>query len=79
MRKILVFEDGDRWELTPISFEEFDAYAQWSGSNDICYREFLRHNKFHELDSFDKDSLVNSKLVLETGEPIIDWGKVYGE
>jgi len=92
MRKFLVWPDGvphlgipvgDRAELTPITFEEFDKFDKWVGSSDMAFNHFLRHNNFHELaeDShmpFNDEALRHAKLIIEEGEPEIDWSVTYG-
>jgi hypothetical protein len=79
MRKFIIFENGHREELSPLTFEEFDQYNHWSGANDIAFDQFLRHNKFHELEDFHRDVVMVAKIVLEPGEPVIDWSVIYGE
>lgn len=58
MRKFLVFPDGERYELSPLTEDEFKQLDQWSGGSDGAFREFLAINDFHEIDSFD-DSLLS--------------------
>jgi hypothetical protein len=89
MRKFLVFPDGHEYELSPLTFDEFTALDRWVGGNDIAFREFLSHNKFHEIDDFDQ-KIINEckwdgkgwervvKVELRPGEPTIDWTVTYG-
>jgi hypothetical protein len=75
MRKFLDFEDGGFWELSPLSFEEFDRLNKWSGSPDIAFGIWLRHNKFYELDQLSKYAEPPAKpgIRIEEGEPEINW------
>ena len=89
MRKFLVFLDGGRYELTPLTLEEFTHLDRWVGGNDTAFNHFLRANGFHELDSFDEEQ-VNHMVFLDgrwqhtviielvLGEPVIDWTIKYG-
>jgi len=88
-RRLLVFVDGTKYELSPFSTSEdasdslvktmMDAWedrAIWCGANDIAYREFLRHNNLYDEDEFSSD---NDAVVEEVaGETAIDWDATYG-
>jgi len=50
MRKFLDFVDGHSWELSPLSYDEFERLDKWSGSSDISFSQWKRHNNFYELD-----------------------------
>lgn len=75
MRKFLDFVDGSYWELTPISYDEFERLGKWSGAPDIAFYQWMRHNNFHELDQLSDDPVpaVKPGIRLEAWEPIIDW------
>ena len=54
MRKFLVYNDGQRYELSPIRYEEFvlckELYKE--GGSDIEFDAFLRKHEYHELNEF---------------------------
>lgn len=85
MRKFIVFPDssligkGSRDELSPLTFEEFDKYDHWRWESDSAFDHFLRHNHFHELSRYNEDALKIGEIVLELGEPTIDWSILYGD
>lgn len=93
MRKFLVWpkgvpelgiQAGDKDELTPITFEEFEKLGKWAGGSDIAFSQFLRHNKFHEvcedaMHPYVEEALRSAIIVIEEGEPIIDWAITYGD
>jgi hypothetical protein len=75
MRKFLDFEDGSSWELSPISYDEFDRFGKWSGAPDVCFGQWLRHNNFYELSQLSPYAQPKDKpgIRIEAGEPTIDW------
>jgi len=80
MRKILVFKDKTEYELTPLTFNEFEKYGKWTSANDVAFSQFLRHNKFHDLEDFSEGlELMQAKIELREGEPRIDWSVTYGD
>ncbi len=89
MRKFLVWPDGHRYELSPLTCNEFVATEKWVGGSDISFQQFLHINNFHELDAFDEGQIkkckwngkgweLEVKLIIEPGEPTIDWTLHYG-
>ncbi len=92
MRKFIVWPDGVkhlgippgmRDELSPLTFDEFDKLDRWTGSNDLAFDQFLRHNNFREIgddatSSYNEAALRAGIIVLEPGEPAIDWSVTYG-
>jgi hypothetical protein len=92
MRKFIVWPEdappfasaGDRDELSPVTFAEFEMLCKWTGCSDTAYRQFLLEHNFHELGDnshreYSEGSLASAQLVIEPGEPLVDWDKVYGE
>lgn len=85
MRKFIVFPDskligpGSKDELTPLTAAEFQQYDHWTVANDLSYDQFLYHNHFHDLERYNSDALRIGKIVLESGEPEIDWAVSYGD
>jgi hypothetical protein len=83
VRKILLFNDiecpGEGAELSPLTLEEFTKLDKWAGTNDLAYREFLKHNRFHELESFTSETMNAASLVIWDDSPIIDWAVRYGD
>jgi hypothetical protein len=75
MRKYLDFEDDISWELSPLTYQEFERLGMWSGASDICFGEWLRHNGYHELEQLSPHSEPKDKpgIRLEPGEPEIKW------
>jgi hypothetical protein len=75
MRKFLDFVDDKSWELSPLSYDEFERLGRWSGGSDIAFGQWLRHNKFYELDQLSKYAEPPAKpgIRIEEGEPEIDW------
>jgi len=57
MRKMLCWPDGTSEEITPLTYAEFVKLELWSGASDMAYAAWLRHNKLHEISSFDIDAL----------------------
>ena len=87
MRKFIVFEDGHKLELSPMSFDEFEKWGHWANGNDTAYERFLRENHYTELDRLrgfndpmNGDGLTyrRARIVLEDGEPTFDREKIYG-
>lgn len=87
MRKFLVFRDGGRHELSPLTEEEFTLLDRWVGGSDVAYRHFLGANGFRALDEFDSVNQIDwdggqwvraGRIELEGGEPVIDWSLPYG-
>jgi len=75
MRKFLDFVDGHSWELSPLSYDEFERLDKWSGSSDISFSQWKRHNNFYELDQLSPFASPPAKpsIRIELGEPAIDW------
>lgn len=51
----LVFEDGARYTLSPVSYTQFSTQFYWVGTSDIEYKKFLSINKYHLLSTFRLD------------------------
>ena len=75
MRKYLDFEYANSWELSPLTFEEFERLGRWNGSPDIAFEQWKRHNQLYELDRLSSDPIPRDRkgLRIEDGEPMIDW------
>lgn len=69
MRKYIVWEDGHKRELTPLSFKEFMVLDLWTGGSDLAWSAWLHKNNFHEADSFNDEALDEGKFVI-TDEPL---------
>lgn len=86
MRKFIVLAGNPRLgipegachELSPLTHEEFVALDHWVGDSDTSWNYFKRHNHMHEIDSFNEEALLGSRIELLSGEPAIDWSIVYG-
>lgn len=78
MRKFFVI-GSEEYELTPLTFEEFEKLDRWTGANDLAYQQFLRHNHFHELTDFNDETRREGRLELREGTPVIDWSVRYGD
>lgn len=84
MRKFIVFPDShlgtaSKDELSPITEIEFEYCDHWENSIETAFVQFLHHNHFHELYEYNNEALRIGKIVLETGEPEIDWSINYGD
>lgn len=73
MRKFLVWPDGHKRELPPITYEEFKVLNLWSGSNDTSWTQWLYKNGYSEVDGFTVESLYKARFVLEEGEPKLEF------
>jgi hypothetical protein len=73
MRKFLVAPDGTKYELPPITFEEFEVLDLWQSDQGQTWDQWLRLNNFHEADSFDIEFLIEAILVIEAGEPTLNF------
>lgn len=69
MRKFLRFEDDSVVELSPITYREFLAIDQWSGSSDMAYEDWMRHNGYEDADNYCDDTLANASFSVSL-EPI---------
>lgn len=69
MRKFLVWPDGHKKELTPLTYEEFNVLNLWSGSNDMAWKQWLYKNGYSEVDEFTVEALYEARFVLEPGDP----------
>lgn len=83
MRKFLILKDGSKYELSPLTIEEFELSLKWSGINDDAYDHFLRVNKFHELSPngshpFSEEALKGAIVAFYAGEPVFDANREYG-
>lgn len=66
MKKFLVYPDGTRYELAPITEEEYRHSDLWTGGSDIAYNAMCRRNGWHNIDSFDLwDEGRNARVVFE--------------
>ena len=54
MRKLLRFKDGESYELSPITYDEFILCKQLyvECGSDIEFEHFLREHDYHELSEF---------------------------
>lgn len=69
MRKFLVDErDGTRWELPPLSYDEFTAVGLWSSASDMAYDSWLRLNGFKDPENLNDETLSHCVLVLVAGD-----------
>jgi hypothetical protein len=75
MRKYLDFEDGYFWELSPLTYDEFERLGKYSWAPDIAFGQWKRHNNFHELDDLSHDPIppIKKGIRIEIGEPVIRW------
>jgi len=92
MRKFIFWPDGvkrlgippgARDELSPLTFDEFSKLDRWVGTDDLAFGQFLRHNNFREIEDdalypYNDAALRAGIIVLEPGEPAIDWSVTYG-
>lgn len=62
MRKFLVWADGDRRELTPLTFEEFVSLGLYTGDDEHCYKVWLFKNELHDPSDLTEDALVKARL-----------------
>lgn len=74
MRKFLVWPDGHKIELSPISFKEYMILGLW-GSSSESWDQWLRVNNYEEPESYCAEFLYKSVLVLEPGEPSLKFLK----
>jgi hypothetical protein len=58
--------------------DKWEKKYEWSGANDIAYRDFLRWNNLHDLDTFSEETLSEATFEITEGEPQIDRKIVYG-
>lgn len=73
-KKFLVFLDGNKHELSPISYEEFTTKDDWCGANDIAYDDFLRRNGWCDIADFSLDEPFDIILEDDEGNEIkLDW------
>jgi hypothetical protein len=70
MRKFLVTADGNEYELSPLTQEEFTKINLWCGGDDMAFDAWLRANRLHELDSFRSEVLQQS--VIEMRNETVD-------
>ncbi len=79
IRKFLVYADGERYELSPITYDEFilckDLYKE--GGSDIEFSKFLRDHEYHELSDFhfeenDRDLVAGMEYWVEVEEKTPD-------
>jgi len=68
MRKFLVWTDGVRRELSPLSYREFERLGlyQKEGDTEQAFNRWLRHNDLHDPIDFNEDALVTARLELCT-------------
>jgi hypothetical protein len=63
--KYLVYPDGSKFLLAPMTFEEFNMWGHWTGSDDIAYAQFLYAIGASDLDSFTRDKdFSRAKIVI---------------
>jgi hypothetical protein len=73
MRKFIRWPDGHSMELSPITFDEFEAIGHWQGSNDTAFDRFLIFNRFTELDRLKEEARATGEVYFQPGEPAINW------
>lgn len=49
----LCFEDGDRYELSQVTYKQFRDEYDYEGASDLEYEKWLRDNNLYELSDFD--------------------------
>lgn len=69
MRKFIRFQDNTVIELSPLSYSEFMALDKWSGSSDMAYEDWLRHNGYADLQDYDQEEVARASFSLSL-EPI---------
>ena len=52
MRKFIVFADGTKNELSPLTYNEFMNLELWTGASDMAFDMWKRKNDLHEIDDF---------------------------
>ena len=67
-RRFVVFKDGSRRELSPMTFEEYEENLWRSGSNDTSYDSFLYYNNYEELDRLNDDALLGCTVEWESDD-----------
>jgi hypothetical protein len=74
MKKFLVFNDGQRFELSPITYDEFIFMDKWKGTSDTAFDKLLKLFNWRELEDFNEDALKEAYIEL-----IDDDGRVLNE
>jgi hypothetical protein len=64
MKKFLVFNDGHKYELSPISYDEFMFMDNWRGTSDTAFDKFLKMFNWRELEDFNEDALKEARIEL---------------
>lgn len=68
MKKYLILADGEKFELSPLTYDEFLIACEWNGGSDTAYAAFLRQNKYREVDDFREEALEGAKVILEDND-----------
>lgn len=65
MRKFLIFDDGHRVELSPLTYKEFMTLDQWSyGGSDMAFDAWLRRNGYVEASQYRQEALETAHFEL---------------
>lgn len=66
MRKFIRFKsDGEREELTPLTFEEFTSLGLCAGADDVEWRRWLVHNELVEVREYTDEALADSVVEID--------------
>lgn len=69
MRKILtLLPEKTRYELSPLSYDEFLKFDKWFGGSDIAFASWKRHHGFSEIEDF-REEVLEPGLYTITFEP----------
>jgi hypothetical protein len=64
MKKYLVFLDGQRAELSPVTHEEFLRTHGWQGNSHEAFGSYLRLNGWSEIEDFSENALIGATVEL---------------
>lgn len=64
-RVFLCYEDGKRYELSPVPEHIFRDEYEYYGCSDVGYRKFLREHNWHDISDFDLSDPYNEYFWVE--------------
>lgn len=72
MKKTLVFKDGERAELSPLTYDEFVLRNIWLGGSDTAFDSWKRKNGYVEISDYREEALEGATIELSPEAPIFD-------
>lgn len=65
MKKELIFSDGKRFTLSPLTYDEFVKLNLWDGGSDSAWNRWCWHNGYVQLGDYKPEYLRTARIKID--------------